>query len=94
MPRAEASHILVKTEAQALDLKQQIADGASFADLAKQHSQCPSGKAGGSLGEFSQGQMVPEFDAVIFSDLPLGAVSQPVKTQFGYHLIEVHKRLG
>lgn len=94
MPRAEASHILVKTETEALDLKQQIADGASFADLAKKHSSCPSGRAGGSLGEFSQGQMVPEFDAVIFSDLPIGEVSDPVKTQFGYHLIEVKKRLG
>ena len=94
MPRAEASHILVKTEAEALDLKQQIADGASFADLAKQHSQCPSGRAGGSLGQFNQGDMVPEFDAVIFSDLPIGEVSDPVKTQFGYHLIEVQKRLG
>ena len=62
MPRAEASHILVKTEAEALELKQKIADGASFADLAKQHSSCPSGQAGGSLGEFSQGQMVPEFE--------------------------------
>lgn len=94
MPRAEASHILVKTEAEALKLKQQIADGASFADLARQHSSCPSGRAGGSLGEFSRGQMVPEFDAVIFSDLPIGQVSDPVKTQFGYHLIEVQKRLG
>lgn len=93
MPRATASHILVSTEAQALELKQQIADGASFADLAKEHSSCPSGQAGGSLGEFGQGQMVPEFDAVIFSDLPIGQVSNPVKTQFGYHLIEVQNRL-
>jgi len=93
MPRATASHILVKTEEKALELKQQIADGASFEDLAKEHSSCPSGKGGGSLGEFGQGQMVPEFDAVIFSDLPIGQVSDPVKTQFGYHLIEVQKRL-
>lgn len=93
MPRATASHILVSTEAQALDLKQQIADGAKFEDLAKEHSSCPSGKGGGSLGEFGQGQMVPEFDAVIFSDLPIGQVSDPVKTQFGYHLIEVQNRL-
>jgi len=93
MPRAAASHILVKTQEQALELKQQIADGASFADLAKEHSSCPSGKGGGSLGEFGQGQMVPEFDAVIFSDLPIGQVSDPVKTQFGYHLIQVQKRL-
>ena len=61
--------------------------------FAKAHSSCPSGQAGGSLGQFSQGQMVPEFDAVIFSDLPLGEVSDPVKTQFGYHLIEVQQRM-
>ena len=94
MPRAIASHILVSSEAEALDLKKQIEEGASFADLAKQHSSCPSGRSGGSLGEFGQGDMVPEFDAVIFSDLPLGEVSDPVQTQFGFHLIEVQKRLG
>ncbi len=93
MPRAVASHILVSTEAEALDLKQQIEDGAQFAELAKKHSSCPSSQAGGDLGEFGQGDMVPEFDAVIFSDLPLGQVSDPVKTQFGYHLIEVRQRL-
>jgi len=94
MPSAVASHILVPTEAEALDLKQQIADGQAFADLAKQHSNCPSGQSGGSLGQFKQGDMVPEFDAVIFSDLPLGEVSEPVKTQFGFHLIEVQQRLA
>ncbi len=94
MPRASASHILVESEAKALELKQQIADGASFAELAKKHSSCPSGQGGGSLGEFGKGDMVPEFDAVIFSDLPIGQVSDPVKTQFGYHLIEVHARMG
>ncbi|MFN3168650.1 MAG: peptidylprolyl isomerase [Phycisphaeraceae bacterium] len=93
MPTAVASHILVPTEEQALDLKKQIGEGADFAELAKAHSDCPSGKSGGSLGQFSQGQMVPEFDAVIFSDLPLGEVSEPVKTQFGYHLIEVQQRM-
>lgn len=93
MPSAVASHILVKTEAEAADLKQQIADGASFADLAKQHSGCPSGKDGGSLGQFGQGAMVPEFDAVIFGDLPVGDVSEPVKTQFGFHLIQVQQRM-
>jgi peptidyl-prolyl cis-trans isomerase C len=93
MPTAVASHILVSTEEQALDLKKQISEGADFAQLAKAHSACPSGKSGGSLGQFSQGQMVPEFDAVIFSDLPLGEVSEPVKTQFGYHLIAVQQRV-
>lgn len=94
MPSATASHILVASEAEAIDLKQQIADGAKFEDLAREHSSCPSGKAGGSLGRFNKGDMVPEFDAVIFSDLPIGEVSEPVKTQFGYHLIEVQKRLA
>lgn len=94
MPRAVASHILVDTQDQATLLKQQIEEGASFEDLAKEHSGCPSGQSGGSLGEFGQGQMVPEFDAVIFSDLPIGEVSEPVQTQFGYHLIKVEQRLG
>ncbi|MEM9082282.1 MAG: peptidylprolyl isomerase [Planctomycetota bacterium] len=92
MATASARHILVSTEQQALDLKQEIADGADFAELAKQHSSCPSGKGGGDLGNFSQGQMVPEFDAVVFSDLPVGQVSDPVKTQFGYHLLVVDAR--
>lgn len=94
MPSAVASHILVPSEAEAIDLKQQIADGKTFADLAKEHSNCPSGKSGGSLGQFKQGDMVPEFDAVIFSDLPIGEVSEPIKTQFGFHLIEVQQRLA
>jgi len=93
MPSAVASHILVASEEKALELKQQITDGTDFAELAKEHSSCPSGKAGGSLGQFRQGDMVPEFDAVIFSDLPLGDTSEPVKTQFGFHLIQVQQRM-
>ncbi|MEE9404209.1 MAG: peptidylprolyl isomerase [Algisphaera sp.] len=93
MPSAIASHILVKTEAEAVDLKKQIDDGTAFSELATQHSQCPSGREGGSLGQFSKGAMVPEFDAVIFSDLPVGEVSEPVKTQFGFHLIQVQQRM-
>lgn len=92
MARATASHILVKTEQQARDLKSQIEGGASFAELAKQHSQCPSGRAGGALGTFGRGDMVAEFDQVVFGDLPVGQVSEPVKTQFGYHLIQVQNR--
>jgi len=93
MARAVARHILVPTEKDALDLKDQIANGSDFGDLAKQHSKCPSGASGGSLGEFGEGQMVPEFDAVVFGDLPIGEVSDPVKTQFGYHLLQVEKRI-
>ena len=91
MTRARARHILVPTEEQANDLKQQIADGADFADLASQFSQCPSGRSGGDLGEFSPGQMVKEFNDVCFND-EVGVVHGPVKTQFGYHLIEVTAR--
>ncbi len=93
MARAVARHILVPTEDKANELKQQIEAGEDFEKLAGEHSSCPSGKQGGSLGEFGQGQMVPEFDQVVFGDLPVGQVSEPVKTQFGYHLIEVQNRI-
>jgi len=91
MPRAQARHILVPTEAEANDLKQQIAAGADFADIARQHSKCPSGARGGDLGEFVPGQMVKPFNDVCFND-EVGVVHGPVQTQFGYHLIEVTKR--
>lgn len=94
MPKAVARHILVSTEKQAQDLKSQIEKGADFGALAKQHSSCPSGKSGGSLGTFGKGDMVPEFDKVVFGTLPIGAVSEPVKTQFGFHLIQVEKRIA
>ena len=93
MPRAVARHILVPTEKDALDLKDQINNGSDFEELAKQHSKCPSGASGGSLGEFGKGKMVPEFDAIVFGDLPIGEVSDPVKTEFGYHLLLVEKRI-
>ena len=91
MALAKASHILVKDEAACLDLKGKIEGGASFADLASQHSLCPSGQQGGALGEFSQGQMVPEFDQVVFNE-EVGKVHGPVKTQFGYHLVLIESR--
>jgi len=91
MPRARARHILVPTEKACQDLKTKIDGGADFAALARQHSQCPSGKSGGDLGEFSPGQMVREFDQVVFS-AEIGKTQGPVKTQFGYHLIEVTSR--
>ncbi|MFG2527405.1 peptidylprolyl isomerase [Streptomyces sp. NPDC048516] len=91
MARATARHILVNTEAEALNLKEQIAAGADFAELAKKHSSCPSSRDGGNLGSFGPGQMVPEFDQVVFS-APVGVVQGPVKTQFGMHLLEVISR--
>ncbi len=91
MSKASARHILVPTEEQCNDIKQQIADGADFAEMAKSHSQCPSGKHGGALGEFGPGQMVPEFDKVVFNEA-VGVVHGPVQTQFGFHLVEVTER--
>ncbi|GAA0690405.1 peptidylprolyl isomerase [Marinobacterium maritimum] len=91
MARASARHILVSTEAECQALKDQIAGGADFAALAKEHSQCPSGQQGGELGSFGPGQMVPAFDKVVFS-APINEVQGPVKTQFGYHLLEVTSR--
>ena len=91
MTRASARHILVASEATCLDLKKQIEEGSSFADLAKQHSTCPSGRDGGDLGEFGPGQMVPEFDRVVFQE-EVGTVHGPIKTQFGFHLVEVTQR--
>ena len=91
MAKASARHILVKTEEECNNLKTEIESGAEFGDLAKQHSQCPSGKQGGDLGEFGPGQMVKEFDTVVFS-APVGEVQGPVETQFGYHLLEVTDR--
>ena len=91
MAKASARHILVKTEEECNNLKTEIENGAEFDDLAKQHSQCPSGKQGGDLGEFGPGQMVKEFDTVVFS-APVGEVQGPVETQFGFHLLEVTDR--
>ncbi|MFC2105894.1 peptidylprolyl isomerase [Candidatus Bipolaricaulota bacterium] len=91
MPKATARHILVETEELCNELKQQIENGADFAQLAAEHSQCPSGSSGGDLGEFGQGQMVPEFDQVVFNDA-VGEVHGPISTQFGYHLIETLSR--
>lgn len=91
MARANARHILVETEEQCNSLKDEISNGAEFSDLAAKYSSCPSGKQGGDLGEFGPGQMVKEFDEVVFS-APVGVVQGPVKTQFGYHLLEVTKR--
>ena len=91
MATASARHILVETEEVCLDLKNQIEGGMDFAKVAAEFSACPSGKSGGSLGQFSQGQMVPEFDKVVFT-ADLNQVHGPVKTQFGYHLIEITER--
>ncbi len=91
MVRATARHLLVDSEDKCNDIKRKIEDGADFADMAKEHSSCPSSRNGGDLGEFGRGQMVKEFDEVVFS-APVNTVQGPVKTQFGYHLLEVTSR--
>ncbi len=88
---ATARHILVNTEEECLQLKAEIEAGADFAEVARNNSQCPSRMRGGDLGAFGPGQMVKEFDEVVFSG-EAGKVLGPVKTQFGFHLIEITKR--
>ncbi len=83
-----ARHILVKTKEEADSLLNQIKEGALFEEVASNHSTCPSKERGGDLGQFGKGQMVPEFETAAFS-LEIGQVSQPVETQFGFHLIRV-----
>ncbi|MDB8789909.1 peptidylprolyl isomerase [Romboutsia sp. 1001216sp1] len=86
---ATAKHILVETEEQANDLLNKIkANEVSFEDAASEHSTCPSKEAGGNLGSFPRGQMVPEFEEAVFN-MEKGEVAGPVKTQFGYHLIKL-----
>jgi len=91
MVQAAARHILVDSEEKCLELKAEIENGASFADIAKKNSSCPSGQSGGDLGTFGPGQMVKEFDEVVFS-AELNKVQGPVQTQFGFHLLEVTSR--
>jgi peptidyl-prolyl cis-trans isomerase C len=83
----EASHILVPSLEQAQSLLEQVRAGADFAELARQHSQCPSKANGGGLGQFGPGRMVKPFEEAAFA-LSIGDVSEPVQTQFGYHLIQ------
>ncbi len=86
--KAAALHILVKSRPECDALKKQLVKGAHFGELARRHSLCPSGKRGGDLGEFRQGQMVKAFDDAVFKGALL-TVQGPIKTQFGYHLIKV-----
>jgi parvulin-like peptidyl-prolyl isomerase len=88
--KVKASHILVEKQSQALKVLEELKAGADFRELAKKYSTCPSGKKGGDLGQFGRGQMAREFEQAAFA-LRTGQVSEPVKTQFGYHII---KRTG
>lgn len=86
-----ASHILVEDEDRANEIRKEILDGKAFEESAIENSTCPSGKNGGSLGRFGRGQMVSEFENAAF-DLDINEISEPVKTQFGYHIIKVNEK--
>lgn len=82
-----ARHILVEQRYEAEDIKKKLDQGGDFAELARKFSRCPSARAGGDLGSFGRGRMVPSFEEAAFG-LGVGDVSEPVRTQFGYHLIQ------
>ncbi|NNK16125.1 MAG: peptidylprolyl isomerase [Sulfitobacter sp.] len=85
-----ASHILVETEEEALAIKEELDNGAGFAEMAREKSTGPSGPSGGSLGWFGKGMMVPTFEAAVV-EMEAGAVSDPVQTQFGWHVIKLNE---
>jgi len=87
-----AKHILVDSEDKAKEVIEKINSGTSFEDAAKEFSNCPSSEQGGNLGEFGRGRMVPEFEKAAF-ELSVGEISEPVQTQFGYHIIKVENKL-
>ncbi|MGA1931227.1 peptidylprolyl isomerase [Arcobacter sp. YIC-464] len=91
MSKASARHILVNTDKLAKKLKKEIiSNDITFEKAAKKFSKCPSGKRGGNLGTFSKGEMVRDFDNVIFAkDAQINRIQGPIKTQFGFHLIEI-----
>jgi peptidyl-prolyl cis-trans isomerase C len=86
-----ARHILVETEDQAKKVEADLKKGADFAELAKKESKDPGASDGGDLGFFTKDQMVPEFSAAAFALEP-GKISDPVKTQFGWHIIKVEEK--
>ena len=85
--KVHCAHILVTNEKEACELLAELQAGADFAEKARALSQCPSGRAGGDLGSFGRGQMVPEFDKVAFTLQP-GELSGVVKTKFGFHVLK------
>ena len=87
MTQISAKHILVGTLTEATELQQKLSEGSSFDQLAQQYSKCPSGRNGGNLGVFGKGMMVKSFEDDSFA-LDVGQISEPVQTQFGYHIIQ------
>lgn len=91
MARVHARHILVHSLPACEQIREELARGEPFQELARRYSHCPSGRQGGDLGEFGPGEMVREFDQAVFS-ANAGEVVGPVHTEFGYHLIEIVTR--
>ena len=89
--QVRAAHILVKSEDKARELLEKINSGVSFMELAKNYSECSSGKRGGDLGWFGRKQMVREFEKAAFEG-EKGTVAGPIKTQFGWHLIKIFEK--
>lgn len=89
--QVKARHILLETEEKAKEVLNKLNNGADFSEMAKEYSTGPSGERGGDLGYFTRGRMVKEFEDVAFA-LKVGEISEPVKTQFGYHIIKVEDR--
>lgn len=88
---ANASHILVEEEDKAREIYEKIQKGEDFEELAKEFSTCPSKEKGGNLGTFTKGQMVKEFEDAVFEN-EVGTITEPVKTQFGYHIIKINEK--
>lgn len=89
--RVSAKHILVDTKEEARKIIDEINNGLSFEEAAQKYSKCPSKGAGGDLGTFGKGRMVKEFEDAAF-EMEEGAISEPIKTQFGYHIIKLEKK--
>lgn len=90
MNTISARHILVGQEYEARDLKRHLDEGKTFQEIAQKFSTCPSAKSGGDLGEFGRGRMVAPFEEAAFN-LKVDEISEPVRTRFGYHLIQRYK---
>ena len=88
---ADASHILVAEEDKAREIYEKIKNGGDFEELAREFSTCPSKEKGGDLGTFTRGQMVKEFEDAVFEN-EVGTITEPVKTQFGYHIIKINQK--
>lgn len=91
MANAHARHIMAATEEACLELKAKIEAGEDFAACAVKHSKCPTGRRGGNLGIVKPGQLIPEVDEVVFNG-EVRTIHGPVKSEFGYHLIQVLSR--